>query len=231
MERVSGGPCAQWAGALAVRAAGRLPDEEEAQVRSHLAHCAHCRRQAQRLAPVAAVLGDRGSRRLAQGPRIQQVHAPVPQGLAAEVEERLAAEQRREARRRQWGRGLVGAAVAVVVGLGLFVYDQVSTTPGRTAGASRTVALRGAPGVAAMVHLSAAPWGTAIGLNEHGQPKGQLFEVVMRTSGGFWWTAGSYRSAAGATTVRLACGVPLDRVAAMEVRDARGRVVLWKAGR
>jgi hypothetical protein len=115
---------------------------------------------------------------------------------------------------------VAAAAVALALVFGL------SGSP-RTPGTGYTVALKGASGVKASARLMSEPWGTAIHLQENGQPGGQVLTVSMRSAGGSWWAAGTYRTVTGRTVqVDLACGVPTSEISSIWVRDKSGRTVL-----
>ena len=49
----------------------------------------------------------------------------------------------------------------------------------------------------------------------------------MRSTGGSWWAAGTYRTVTGhAVEVELACGIPSSKITSIWVRDKAGRTVL-----
>jgi hypothetical protein len=92
---------------------------------------------------------------------------------------------------------------------------------------SRSVVLRGTPGVSASARLTAEPWGTAVHLTEHGQAAGQVLWVSMRTTDGKWWPTGTYTTVAGrAVDVDMACALKSSQIAGVWVRDAQGHTVL-----
>jgi hypothetical protein len=115
---------------------------------------------------------------------------------------------------------VAAAAVALALVVGL---SGSSGTP-RT---GYTVALTGATGVRASARLTSEPWGTAVRLQETGQAGGQVLSVAMRSTGGSWWAAGTYRTVTGhAVEVELACGIPSSKITSIWVRDKAGRTVL-----
>jgi hypothetical protein len=210
---MTGDRCEHWHGLLALEVVGQLAEEDRLALSAHLDGCPACRDERQDLVGLSRILP-------AADPDHLGGHE-VPFELESAVLTRLRADARHDRRGRR-SRYFVGAAAAVVVAVALVVglTDATSGPPGHT------VALTGLAGVRASARLTAEPWGTAIHLQETGQPGGQVLTVSMR-SGRSWWPAGTYRTVTGRTVqVDLACGVRLSDITSIWVRDKAGRAVL-----
>lgn len=216
MEPVSGTPCEQWHGAMALDALGALSPEERAGLLAHLDGCAECRDLARELAQTASVL--------AFVDRDELSGTSVPPALTERVLGALHDDAVADRRRRRVRAGAVLAAVgAIAASLVLLV------TLGAPAGTSgtHTQVLSGPSTATATAVLATRQWGTAITFSEHGLPAGGVYSVAMRTSTGSWWTAGSYRTVAGhAVTAQMSCYVQLSRITGIRVTDAAGSTVL-----
>lgn len=220
-----GHSCDHWAGAIALQAAGRLPAEEAAALAEHLRDCPECRREAESLSAVGRSLQAYAAGAPHRDPEASRHEVEVPESLARAVSATLQGDKRR-ARHLKFG-GAIAAAAAAVTGIAVAVSALLTQAPTpQPVAAARTVVLAGQPGVHASAKLTAEGWGSAVYLQEKGQPAGQVFNVTMRTKAGTWWSAGSYRTTSGATEVELSCGVPPDRISSMEVRMPSGPVVL-----
>ena len=217
---------------------GSLDPAERAGFATHLPRCPHCLREVGALAGLPGLLArspgpPRGSRPLPTMPEPSLARAG---GEPGPVEAALAEIRRRRARQR----GLVAAALVLValVGVGGTVAGAAwggSGTEVRAA-AALPVAMSPAGGVpaTAALELTARAWGT---------------EVVMRCryqgTGGYVGAAPPVyvlvATAADGSTTRLArwsaipdqdvvlataTDLPRDRLASMEIEDARGAVVL-----
>jgi len=207
--------CAHWHGLLALEVVGQLEEEDRLALSAHLDGCQACQDERRDLAGLARVLP-------AADPDALGGHE-VPFELQSAVLDRLRADARHHHRLRgaRWG---IGAVAAVAVALALVLGLSGSHRP---SGTGYSVALKGASGVTASVRLTSEPWGTAIHLEENGQPGGQLLTVSMRSAGGSWWAAGTYRTVTGHTVqVDLACGVPATEISSIWVRNNSGRTVL-----
>ncbi len=215
MGRVTPDRCDHWHGLLALEVVGQLVEEDRLALSAHLDGCPACRDERTVLIGLARIL-----------PAADPDHIgghDVPFELQTAVFDRLRADVRRHHHRRV-GRvilgGVAAAAVAVALVLGL-------SGPMGTPRAGYTVALTGGAGVKASARLTSEPWGTAVRLQETGQPGGQVLSVSMRSTSGSWWEAGTYRTVTGrAVEVDLACGVPASRIASIWVRTKTGRAVL-----
>jgi len=205
--------CDHWHGLLALEVVGQLVEEDRLALSAHLDGCRGCRDERSDLIGLARVL-----------PAADPDHIgghDVPFELQSAVFDRLRADARHDRRVRGVRYALAGVAAAVVA-LGL-VLGLSGSTP-RT---GYTVALTGGRGVTASARLTSEPWGTAIHLQETGQAGGQVLSVSMRSTGGSWWAAGTYRTVTGRVVqVDLACGVPLSKITTIWVRDKAGHTVL-----
>jgi hypothetical protein len=212
---VSGDRCDHWHGLLAVELVGQLTDEDRLALSAHLDGCQACRDEQNDLRGLSKILP-------AADPDHLGGHE-VPVELQTAVFARLRADARRDRRHRgtRWALGGVAAAavaVALVVGL---------SGPSAPPGHGHTVVLAGGAGIEASARITPEPWGTAIHLQETGQPGGQVLSVSMRTTGGAWWAAGTYRTVTGRTVrVDLACAVPSSEIDRIWVRNKAGRTVL-----
>jgi hypothetical protein len=203
--------CDHWHGLMAMEVVGQLTDGDRLALGAHLDGCPACRSEREGLLALSSVLP-------AADPDHFDGHA-VPFELQSAVFERLHAEARHHRRRRLGRVGAAVAAAAAVVALVLVLAGSPGPGP--------TVALTGRAGVTATARLTPEPWGTAIHLQETGQAGGQVLTVSMRTQGGSWWAAGTYRTVTGRTVqVQLGCGVPLSKIGSIWVRNRAGRTVL-----
>jgi len=210
---MTGDRCDHWHGLLALEVVGQLVEGDRLALSAHLDGCRACRDERTGLAGLARVL-----------PAADPDHIgghDVPFELESAVLGRLRADARHD-RRARGLRYVVGGVAAAVVALALVL--GLSGSPPRT---GYTVALSGTAGVKASARLTAQPWGTAIHLQETGQPGGQVLSVSMRSTGGSWWAAGTYRTVtAHEVQVDLACGVPLSKITTVWVRNKAGHTVL-----
>ncbi|HEV3328837.1 MAG TPA: anti-sigma factor [Acidimicrobiales bacterium] len=214
---MSGAPCEQWHGAIALDALGTLEPGERAGLLAHLDGCAECRELARELTQTASVLAfvDRDE---------MSTTASVPPALTERVlgalhDDAVAAKRRRRVR---VGAGLATAG-AIAASLAVLVALGAPASPGST----HTEVLSG-PGTArATAVLATRPWGTAITFTERGLPAGGIYDVAMRTTTGSWWTAGSYRTVAGRTVqAQMSCYVQLSAITGIRVTNAAGSAVL-----
>jgi hypothetical protein len=212
---VSTSDCEHYRGLLALDAIGALPRDERGSLDDHVARCASCGHERDELARAARVLP-------VADPDHLDEHR-MPHRLEVAVLGRLDADARHGRRVRQMRVGgvVLGAAAAVIGALAIVV--TLTAAPA----ASRTLALAGRPGVTASVRLTAQEWGTAVQIDEQGQPGGQVMWVSMRTTDGRWWPTGTYTTVTGGQlTVDMACALASHDIAGVWVRDAAGRTVL-----
>jgi hypothetical protein len=212
---VTGDRCEHWRGLLALEVVGQLSDADRPGLEAHLDGCPACRAERHDLAAVGAMLSSASPLRSAE--------PVVPPHLSDAVVTRLRADARIDRRRRRQRLSVLsGAAAAVVMAAGVLAGLQPwAGSPGRT------MALAGTPGVHATETLFPESWGTRLHLVETGQPGGQALTVEMRSRGGHWWDAGTYRTVAGRQVrADFACAVPAGDVYQVNVRDDQGHVVL-----
>jgi hypothetical protein len=215
MGSVTPDRCDHWHGLLALEIVGQLEEKDRMALSAHRDGCQACSDERRDLAGLTRILP-------AADPDALGGHE-VPFELQSAVFDRLRADARHHHRVRgaRWG---VGAVAAAVVALALVF--GLSGSP-RPPGTGYTVALKGASGVRASARLTSQPWGTAIHLQETGQPGDQVLTVSMRSTSGSWWEAGTYRTVTGhAVSVELACGVPWSKISSIWVRTEAGKTVL-----
>ena len=218
MAGVTGRPCAEWQGILAMHAVGSATDRDAAELQEHLDGCPDCRQDAVDVETAAVALMSLGP---AQVARIEQRSAghDHPASVPARTQEVDSAPGRR---RRMAGIGAVLVAVAAALAA---VVTMGGTNP---SGPVRVAALTGQAGVRATVSLTPQPWGTGATLQESGQVPGQVLTVSMRTASGRWWAAGSYRTVprTGSLVVQLSCAVAPSQITDVWVSDQAGHTVL-----
>ncbi|HEV3266501.1 MAG TPA: zf-HC2 domain-containing protein [Acidimicrobiales bacterium] len=208
--------CERWRGLQAMHAIGRLEPHEESQLRAHLEGCPACQAETVELAGIEAALGLVDLGHLDDG-----IEPAIP--LESARWERVRWERKRRVRMTATRWAMAGMAAAAVAAIALVVVS-VQQSPAPT----KTVALRGTPGVQASVVLTAKAWGTQATFEESGQKAGQVWTVTMETSPGSWWVAGSYRTLGsdGQVQVTLSCAVPADQITHVWVNDGAGHTVL-----
>ncbi|MGH9097666.1 MAG: anti-sigma factor family protein [Acidimicrobiales bacterium] len=213
---MSGAECDRWHGLQAMHAIGRLDPDEESQLRAHLEGCPACRTETVELAGMGTALGLVDVGHLDDG-----MEPAIP--LESATWERVRWERRRRVRMSTTRWAMAGMAAAAVAAIALVVVS-IQSPPAPT----KTVALRGTPGVQASVVLTSKASGTQAIFKESGQKAGQVWTVSMETSPGSWWVAGSYRtlSSDGQVEVTLSCGVPADQITHVWVSDGAGHTVL-----
>jgi hypothetical protein len=215
---VTGDRCDRWHGLLALEVVGQLDEKDRLALSAHLDGCQACRDERSGLIGLAKILP-------AADPDHLGGH-DVPFELQSAVFERLRADARHDHRLRRGRYVLGGVAAAVVAAVALTVGLSGSPTAPRP-GRPEALTLTGSPGVKATARLTAEPWGTAIHLQEVGQPGGEVLSVSMRSTSGSWWAAGTYQTVTGRTVqVELACGVPVSKIASVWVRNKAGQTVL-----
>ncbi|HEV3132392.1 MAG TPA: hypothetical protein VGY51_10555 [Acidimicrobiales bacterium] len=238
-----GRDCAEWQGTMAMDAIGLATERESRDLREHVASCLSCRQDA------ADLLSAAGALRSVDPAQVGRLEPQLPTEAAAaggQVEAAPAepfsyagadteaghgrkaghlsqSGPRARGRRRRRLAGGVGALVAAAAAI-----TAVVALGGAPAPPSRTMALRGQPGVVASIALTSQSWGTRGTLRESGQAPGQVLTVAMKSASGRWWVAGSYRTAArsGTLEVQLSCAVALNQVTDVWVTDQSGQVVL-----
>ncbi|MGA2522064.1 MAG: hypothetical protein ABSG81_14760 [Acidimicrobiales bacterium] len=207
-------PCERFRGIIAIEVVGHISGSERTALAAHTEGCTSCRDERRELLRLPDALG------AADPDRFDDQELPF--ALRTAVLDRLAAEGRRQRRHTVRSRLLVGsaaaAAVAVIVAVTALVWPAGTTV--------KTVAMRGEPGVHAVVRLTAEPWGTAMELRESGQPPGQLLSVSTEAASGVWWQTGTYRTAGASVRVTMACALKLSEITRVWVRDSAGTILL-----
>jgi anti-sigma factor RsiW len=213
------GSCEQARGQLALASIGRLPEVEKLALESHLEGCPACRTEVENLSG----LGDALS--LAQLDHLEHV-IEVPDSLRQSVFQTLGDEIAN--RRRLVHMRFAAAAAIVLLAIAGGVFAAVATTGGPSAHpAGPTFALAGPGGAHGTVSLTSESWGTSVKLHASGEPANQILTVSMRTSDGYWWTAGSYRSGdGGPVDVPMSCPIPSSRIDGVRVTDSSGKQVM-----
>ncbi len=222
--------CDRWRGMAALDVIGQLPDGERADLAEHLAECPSCTSERDEIAAVAALLplADpahlTGAEHQETGGRTPSAE-DLPADLTVRVLARIRAEDRSDRRRmvRRWAVGVGASGIAAAAAAIAVV--MVFTGTG-TGGGVNSVELVGQSNVHSSVQLTDEQWGTKVELHERGQTAGQVMTVMMGTSAGSWWSAGSYRTANGDVNVQLSCGVHLSEIEWVDVRDSAGTAVL-----
>jgi anti-sigma factor RsiW len=211
---------------LGAFALGHLSASEEADVRSHLAGCAECRRQLAEIAPVAAALRSVDPSWLSEA-------ATTPPDLGERIVTAVASERRQRERETLRRRFMLAAAAVLAVlmvgGLGVLIGNRTATTP--TAGPTvpiEPVALTSrVSSVEASAGVVAHTWGVEIKLEAVGLRSGASYTAVVETTDGRRRSAGAF---VGTGEVTMNCNLNSDVLrpdaAAFEVLDSKGRTVL-----
>jgi Putative zinc-finger len=211
--------CDHFRGLLAMEVVGQISAEDTVALSAHLDGCPECRQEAADLRAVAAIL-----------PAAQLAHLQgqeMAPGLELEraVLVSLESGARRSIRRRRMRYVAAGAVAAGIVAIALVLTVSPSPSSGQNVALHGTGTGTGA--VRASVRLTAQSWGTAVDLEESGQPGGQVLTVSMRTASGSWWTAGTYRTVQGKDVhVTMACALPLSDIETVYIKDRAGQTVL-----
>jgi hypothetical protein len=204
---------------LGVYALGHGTPEERAAVRAHLDGCASCRAEVAELAPLAARLADVDPDRLDETPT-------PPPALGQVVLARIAAEERRSARRLGVRRLAYGGAAAAVAasafGVGWLVRPVPEPPP------LEPVALEVLDaGIEASADVIAHTWGMEVRLTGEGFAAGQVHRVLVTDEEGNEVAAGEFLGV-GAEELRcnLNSSVLRTDAAAFAILDESGDVVL-----
>jgi len=202
-----------WQGLMALEVVGQLDGDQRVALDAHADQCDSCRDERRAMASLSQAMEG------ADPDRIDPAAVPLPLeqavlGFLHGAERRMLVTKRRR-------HVLVGAAAAaclVLLGLGL-----------SAAGGSSGTALRlsGNGAVSAGAVLSAESWGTSVRLTETDPRATTMLTVWMRTAGGSWWEAGTYRVSRGRSVdVTMACAVPTPQITGLWIRNPEGRTVL-----
>jgi Putative zinc-finger len=217
MGALSSPGCESWRGVIAMDVFGRADPDERAGLLAHLDGCPECRVLAESLARTHDALAF-------ADPRAAPCAAPVPPELTTTVLGALHTAGRRQRRRRT--AAVVTLAAGGLVAASLIVLALLPGTSTAPLPVQRAEALHGARSVTATAVLSEQPWGTSLSFHERGLPGG-AYTVSMRTSGGRWWVAGTYRATLGQPIdAVMACAVAMQQITGIRVTDAAGAQVL-----
>jgi len=184
------GDCAHTRHLLGVYLLGAIEPAGRAAVDRHLARCAECRAELAGLAGLPAMLGR------VPAAEVDQPGEPVPSRLLPGLLCGTASARRG----RRW-RGLVLAAVAVVLAtaLGVGVPRALDARPVPGPGRWLAVSARSGQTLAsATVAYAARDWGTALDVRVRHVPAGTVCQLWVTTAGGQRAEAGSWTIAAGA---------------------------------
>jgi hypothetical protein len=215
---MSMGGCDQAKGQIALASIGRLPEAERTSLDAHLDGCAECRAELADLSGLRTALASAELDSTDSAVTVPEtLHTAVIGSLGTEV-----------ARHRRAVRVKFAAAAAVVLlamgGTALATDAIVTSHPSP---ASPTYALSGPGGAHATARLTAESWGTSVDFRAYNQAAGQVLTVSMRTAGGSWWVAGTYRTVAGASVdVTMGCAIPVADIDAVRVTNSAGHQVL-----
>lgn len=173
---------------------GQLPPEQAEAVSQQVAQCPSCSAEVAKLAPVVAALAASGPPLAAEG----QAHgeADSQTDLPPEGWNRVLTTMRREKRQGIRRRTLLGAAAAVVLGIGGVAAVRAADgddhePPGGSEGVEVTLA--GVPGASASMVLAERRWGTAIDLEVSGLDPDETYGVWLERREGGRLSAGSFR--------------------------------------
>lgn len=218
MGTVTDHGCASRDGQLAMEALGRLDATEHVELAAHLATCPDCRTSSVELASTVGAL-DTWVAGTTRAP-VTVVPPHLTRAVMADLTVDEGVADRRS--RSRLVTVVCGSVAAVVVAAVL-----VTVGLGHSSPPSRTVVLRGAPGVTATAVLVEQSWGTSLTIHERGLAPGQTFTVSMDDLQGRWWTAGSYRTTGSASVAAtMACAARFTSIHEIRVTDPGGRPVL-----
>jgi hypothetical protein len=210
--------CEQARGQLALAVIGRLPEDEQLALESHLDGCEDCRGELDSLSGLQSALA------AAEPDRIDHV-VEVPETLRVAVLGSLRTEVARQ--RRSTRVRFAAAAVAILLALGAVGLATNALVGSHNTSPNHTFALSGPGGAHGTVRLTSEPWGTSVELSASGQRGGQVLTVSMRTWGGSWWETGTYTTVtSGHVNVPMSCAVPLSEISAVIVTNAKGQQVM-----
>jgi hypothetical protein len=178
---------------LGVYVVGAIDDDERALVDLHVADCAECRRELERLMPLPRYLAHLSEEEF---DRIQIERRP-PAGLLTRLRAAVSAERRRLARVRVVAVAALALTIAVAA-----VAVELESRPEPAAPAARVTAVDPSTGVHATVTLTPRAWGTALTVQMDGAAPGERCRLVVRARDGSsdvaaTWRA-TYRGSAGA---------------------------------
>jgi putative zinc finger protein len=188
--------CREIRQALGVYVLGAIDPAERALVDSHLATCPECREELAALAGLPALL------RRIPVTEAERLALPGADGLDEPSEEllhSLLARAQRVRHGRRW-RGLVAAAAAVVLALGIGAVASAALQPSGPASiadlslrwhtVSGTNAVTGTKMTVKYVPMA---WGTLMNVQVSGPSAGTVCELEVTDSAGHWWVVGGWK--------------------------------------
>lgn len=200
---------------LGVYVVGALDDDERALLDIHLADCAECREELERLMPLPRYLA---CLTIDDFERLDDAARP-PAGLLTRLRAAISAEQRRRVRRR------VAAAAAVAVTLAVAAATVlVASGPPPAVPVSRAAAVDPRTGVSADIALTPRAWGTEVSVRMDGAAPGERCRLVVRARDGSHDVAATWRATYfGTAGARGSTAIARADVSAVDVVTAAGR--------
>lgn len=206
-----------------------LEPAEDAAVRAHLAECAACAQEAERLAPVPLLLDLAGP--------AEAAHEPPPPALEDTILARHAREHRSTPRvrwrmpRLRWpwrlprraGLAVAGAVAAAAIGVAVATLAGVGDDAAPPVYRAQLHGLVAEPGARAQAVLTERPVGTTVRLRVHGLEPGRTYELWCVSDDGARITAGTFRAGRdGGARVQLTSAAELDEYRHLRVSEERG---------
>jgi hypothetical protein len=192
---------------------GALDDAERALLDAHLAGCAECRDELERLLPLPRYLA------CVAAEEAERFDSP-PAGLFTRLSAAVRSERRRLVRRRIAGLAAVAMTVAVAAAAVLPARGGVPS-PAR---AASVAAADPQSGVSAAVTLTPRAWGTELSVRMDGAAPGEQCRLVVRGRDGASDVAGTWRATyQGSAGARGSTAMPRADVTAIDVVTTAGR--------
>ncbi len=240
MGRVTSQDCIRNRGMSALNAISQLPERERHEFERHLRRCPSCLGQSREVASVASNLNyadpahieyqDEPSRE-----PVRHASCELPPAFAESVFRRIRSEQDFTRKRSTWRPlrlSAIGVPVAAaVVGAALFLLPSSILHGPSTAGSgsnkpSPTIALSGKVGNQIPAYLLAERWGTSVEMSTRFGTPGQEMTVLMKSSSGSWWYAGSFTTTGSDSTVDLPCAVAPNQIKWIYILNKANQVVM-----
>ncbi|HEX9765721.1 MAG TPA: anti-sigma factor [Nitriliruptorales bacterium] len=202
---------------LGAYALGKLARQERLAVERHLADCPSCREELGALSSVRPLLD-------------QLAEEDLPATMAADVRDvasltRGLARARRRERRQLWAWRMATAAAAVAL-IATFSLDGQGPTVESEPLVLREVTAAGAS-VGGGIDATRWEWGTTVSLQLTSLPHRDGYVVWVVSTDGRREQAGTWGpTAAGGAVVRGASGIHVEEIAAVEITDADGNLLV-----
>jgi len=212
---------------------GTLSPGDRLEFEHHLAECEACARSVREVAGLPGLLAG-------VDPAVLE-HAAEDHPLPSSLLPTLLGDVRRTRRRRGvLTGGLVAAALAAVVSLGVTVSadDTPSAAPSAPVAVGRTMAPVGAVPVQARLAMQQVAWGTRLDLtctyarhDRYGLPKAVTYGLYVENRQGRTEKVGTWKALDG-RTMRVSAATATDPgdIRSVQVRTAQGRPVLQLSG-